>query len=59
MYESNYTRKSVSDYKILEIAQIPSTRVVFDVEQEYETLGCHISSMSHVTPEKVCQITKF
>ena len=59
MYDSYYTRKSVSDYKILEIAQNPSTRVVFDAKQEYDTLGCHISSMSHTTPEKGYQITKF
>ena len=51
-------KKGVSQ-KFLEIAQNRYISVVFDAEHEYDTLRCHISSMSHAIPEKGCQITKF
>ena len=48
----------VSDYKILEIAQNSYTGIVFDAEDEYDTLGCHISSISHATIKIGYHITK-
>ena len=42
----------------LEIAQNPCTGVLFNADQEYDTLRCHISSMNHAILEKGCQISK-
>ena len=33
--------------------------VVFDSEHEYDTLRCHISSMSHAIPEKGLRLQNF
>ena len=39
------------------IAQNRLPRVLFVAENEYDTLRCNISSITHDTPEKGCQIT--
>ena len=45
--------------KIIKIAQNGLSVILFDTEHEYDTLRCHMSSLSHAIPEKWCQITKY
>ena len=45
-------------FKKISITKIMLTRVLFFVKHEYDTPEFHISSMTHVTPDKGHQITK-
>ena len=50
-------KKGIKLQKI-KIAQNRLPEILFDAEHEYDTLMCHISSLSHDIPEKGCQIIK-